>query len=194
MQGGVGISVAGGLSFGVAYLLDGAMHNNPQDNLNLPLPFPDALQEFSVATERAVGAERHALGRVGERGDEVGHQHASRQRVRVPARQAIQRHRSVCPIGPDGKRRDDGLQRNQFGGTLGGPMLRDRLFFFGAIPGHGRPSDAGGEHRVRADGGDAGRRLHGVRVAGLQRGPAGRAARAVRQQPDRSGAVQPGGA
>src|SRR5206468_4241107 len=50
MQGGVNISVAGGLSFGVAYLLDGAMHNNPQDNANLPMPFPDALQEFSVAT------------------------------------------------------------------------------------------------------------------------------------------------
>src|ERR671911_126408 len=50
MQGGVGVSVAGGQSFGVAYLLDGAMHNNPQDNLNLPFPFPDALQEFSVAT------------------------------------------------------------------------------------------------------------------------------------------------
>jgi hypothetical protein len=26
------------------------MHNNPQNNANLPLPFPDALQEFSVAT------------------------------------------------------------------------------------------------------------------------------------------------
>src|SRR5688572_11821483 len=50
MTGGVSISVAGGLSFGVAYLLDGAMHNNPQNNANLPLPFPDALQEFSVAT------------------------------------------------------------------------------------------------------------------------------------------------
>src|SRR5437773_6939575 len=50
MQGGVSIAVAGGLSFGVAYLLDGAMHNNPQNNANLPLPFPDALQEFSVAT------------------------------------------------------------------------------------------------------------------------------------------------
>ena len=48
--GGKGISVAGGQSFGVAYLLDGAMHNNPQDNLNMPFPFPDALQEFSVAT------------------------------------------------------------------------------------------------------------------------------------------------
>jgi hypothetical protein len=50
MQGGVNISVAGGLTFGVAYLLDGAMHNNPQNNANLPMPFPDAVQEFSVAT------------------------------------------------------------------------------------------------------------------------------------------------
>ena len=31
-------------------MLDGAVHNNPQDNVNLPLPFPDALQEFRVAT------------------------------------------------------------------------------------------------------------------------------------------------
>jgi len=46
----VNISVAGGLDFGVAYILDGAIHNDPQNNANLPLPFPDALQEFSVAT------------------------------------------------------------------------------------------------------------------------------------------------
>jgi len=50
MQGGVAYAVAGGQSFGVAYLLDGATHNNPYDNLNLPLPFPDALQEFRVET------------------------------------------------------------------------------------------------------------------------------------------------
>src|SRR5688572_7214818 len=50
MGGGAGISVAGGQSFGVAYLLDGATHNNPYDNLNLPLPFPDAMQEFRVET------------------------------------------------------------------------------------------------------------------------------------------------
>src|SRR5678815_4038087 len=49
-QGGVNISVAGGLSFGVSYLLDGAMHNDPQNAGGMPLPFPDALQEFSVAT------------------------------------------------------------------------------------------------------------------------------------------------
>ena len=41
--------------------------------------------------ERPVGAERHAFGRRGERRHEVGHQHAARQRLRVPARQAVQR-------------------------------------------------------------------------------------------------------
>jgi hypothetical protein len=46
----VGISVAGGLRSGVGYTLDGALHNNNYDNANLPFPFPDALQEFRVAT------------------------------------------------------------------------------------------------------------------------------------------------
>src|SRR5258705_9244731 len=43
-QGGVNISVAGGLQFGVAYTLDGAVHNDPPNSASLPLPFPDALQ------------------------------------------------------------------------------------------------------------------------------------------------------
>ena len=45
-----GIAITGGQPFAVSYLLDGAMHNNVLDGLNLPLPFPDALQEFSVET------------------------------------------------------------------------------------------------------------------------------------------------
>jgi hypothetical protein len=35
---------------GVGYTLDGALHNTSYDNSNLPFPFPDALQEFRVAT------------------------------------------------------------------------------------------------------------------------------------------------
>src|SRR6266850_5455612 len=42
----VNVSVAGGLANGLTYLLDGGSHNDPFNNLNLPLPFPDALQEF----------------------------------------------------------------------------------------------------------------------------------------------------
>ena len=49
-SGGEGYAVAGGQTSSVAYLLDGAIHNNPFDGLNLPLPFPDALQEFKLET------------------------------------------------------------------------------------------------------------------------------------------------
>src|SRR3954465_8642282 len=47
-NGGIAYSLAGGLNFGVSYVLDGATHNNPYDNLNFPLPFPDALGEFKA--------------------------------------------------------------------------------------------------------------------------------------------------
>jgi hypothetical protein len=46
----VTISVAGGTSNGMTYTLDGGTHNDPMNNLNLPLPFPDAMQEFKVET------------------------------------------------------------------------------------------------------------------------------------------------
>src|SRR3954454_2523793 len=50
------VSVAGGLSSGLNFTLDGANHNNPQDNSYMSVPFPDALQEFKVETS-ASGAQ-----------------------------------------------------------------------------------------------------------------------------------------
>jgi hypothetical protein len=135
MQGGVAYSVAGGQSFGVAFLLDGAMHNNPQDNLNLPLPFPDALQEFSVATSGLTaqngthsGASVNAVTKSGTNTFHGNGFEFFRDK-RFNARSAF------AAIGPDGKKKDDGLQRNQYGGTLGGPIVQNKLFFFGAYQG-----------------------------------------------------------
>ena len=135
VPGGLGISVAGGQSSGVAYLLDGAMHNNPQDNLNLPFPFPDALQEFSVATSGLnaqngmhAGASVNAVTKSGTNrftGNVFEFLRDRRFNAKNPFAQ----------IGPDGQRVDDGLRRNQFGGTLGGPLVRNKLFFFGAYQG-----------------------------------------------------------
>ena len=42
------VTVAGGLRMRVAYNLDGVVHQDPYNNLSLPLPFPDAVQEFKV--------------------------------------------------------------------------------------------------------------------------------------------------
>ena len=134
-QDSVAISVAGGLRTGVAYVLDGAMHNDPYDNTNMPFPFPDALQEFSVATGGlSAQAGMHsgaAVNAVTRSGTNALHGNAF---------EFLRHHQFNSPeqfaaIGADGKKVSDGLVRNQFGGTLGGPILRDRLFFFGGVQG-----------------------------------------------------------
>ena len=43
-------SVAGGAANGVNFLLDGGDNNDAFSNVNLPIPFPDAVQEFNVQT------------------------------------------------------------------------------------------------------------------------------------------------
>jgi len=134
-QGGVNISVAGGLQFGVAYTLDGAVHNDPQNSASLPLPFPDALQEFRVATSglAAQSGMRSAasVNAVTKSGTNTLHGNLFEfiRDKRFNAKSPF------AAIGPDGKRFDDGLKRNQFGGTLGGPIVRDRLFYFAGYQG-----------------------------------------------------------
>ncbi len=44
------VSVGGGMLNGTTYLMDGGTFNDPFNNLNLPTPFPDAIQEFNVQT------------------------------------------------------------------------------------------------------------------------------------------------
>jgi len=131
----VAISVAGGLRTGVAYVLDGAMHNDPYDNTNMPFPFPDALQEFSVATGGLSaqngmhsGASVNAVTRSGTNAFH-GNAFEFLRHHRFNATEAF------APRGPDGRKVSDGLVRNQFGATLGGPIVRDKLFFFGAYQG-----------------------------------------------------------
>ena len=135
MPGGVRISVAGGLPFGVGYSLDGASHNNPQTNAGLPLPFPDALQEFQVATG-GLSAENGvksgaAVNAVTKSGANTFHGDAF-EFLRDRHFNAPQH---FAPIDSNGKQRDDGLRRSQFGGTVGGPIVHDKLFFFGGYQG-----------------------------------------------------------
>jgi hypothetical protein len=132
-QSGVQISVAGGLSSGVAYTLDGAIHNDTQTTDGLPLPFPDALQEFSVVTSGApaqygmnTGASVNAVTKSGT----INHHGNGFEFVRDARFNATS---PFAAIGPDGKRLNDGLKRNQFGGTIGGPVVHDKLFFFGGF-------------------------------------------------------------
>ena len=134
-QGGVNISVAGGLAFGVAYTLDGAVHNDPQNSGGLPLPFPDALQEFRVATSGlSAQSGMHSAASVNAV-TKSGTNRFSGNAFEFLRDKRFNARSPFAAIGPDGKRRDDGLKRNQFGGTVGGPIVRDTLFFFAGYQG-----------------------------------------------------------
>jgi hypothetical protein len=123
MATGINVSVAGGQSFGVAYLLDGAMHTNPYDATGMPTPFPDALLEFRVQTStqgaetgRASGAAVNAVTRSG-----TNQFHGD---VFWFVRNAVFNAKDSDALAKDQ------LKRNQFGGTIGGPIVKNRLFFF----------------------------------------------------------------
>ena len=111
--------------------------------VELPLPFPDALQEFRVETSAAERAERHSRRRHGQRGHQVRHQRVARRYLRVRRHHRFNATNPFAGIDPTtGERLDDGVVRNQFGGTLGGPSWPDKLFFFGAYQGTRANRDA----------------------------------------------------
>ena len=130
----VTISVAGGQANGMTYIMDGGTHNDPFNNLNLPTPFPDALQEFKVETSSLPARYGHhaasAVNLVTKSGtnvlrgnvfDFVRNYHFNARNFFAPAR--------------------DSLRRQQFGGTLGGPVLKDKLFFFEGYQGRNEKSN-----------------------------------------------------
>jgi hypothetical protein len=125
------ISVAGGVANQQTYLLDGSNHNDAYNGLNLPLPFPDALQEFKVETSAL--AAQYGL-------------HSSAAVTAVTKSGTNTYHGDLFYFLRNGdlNARDffaptrDSLKRNQFGGTIGGPLLprlRDKLFFFAGYQG-----------------------------------------------------------
>jgi Carboxypeptidase regulatory-like domain len=119
----VGVSIAGGQENGNNYLLDGADHNDTHSNVNLPFPFPDALQEFSVQTNGV--SARYGL-----------HPYAVVNAVTKSGTNRI--HGDLFEFVRNGNFNarnffapaQDSLRRNQFGGTIGGPIRKDKLFLF----------------------------------------------------------------
>jgi hypothetical protein len=119
----VSFSVAGGLNNGVNFTLDGAYHNNPQSNGYMTTPFPDALQEFKVETSAtsAAGGVKSAgsVSLVTKSGTNEFHGDLFEF-----VRNGMFNARNAFAV------RRDTIKRNQFGGTVGGPIAKNKLFFF----------------------------------------------------------------
>ena len=123
------ISIAGGAQGSVAYWLDGGTHNDPLSNQNLPLPFPDTVQEFKVETSSLPAQYgTHPSGAVNVVTKSGGNEFHGDAFEYV--RNYIFDSKNTAYDSEGAPYFRDNLKRNQFGGTLGGPIFKDKLFFF----------------------------------------------------------------
>ncbi len=122
------VSIAGGQANATNFFLDGGTHLDSRTNVGLPLPFPDAVQEFKVETSTLpANYGSHAGGAVNaitKSGTNAIHGDA----FWFLRNYAFNARNFFAPVR-------DSLKRNQAGGVLGGPIVRDRLFFFAGYQG-----------------------------------------------------------
>jgi len=127
----VTISVAGGEANGTNYLMDGGDNNDAFSNVNLPFPFPDALQEFSVQTSSMSARYGVHPGAVVNVITKSGTNQWHGDLFEFVRNYRFNAAPAVINAQPSSVKARDSLKRNQFGGTLGGPVLHDKLFLFG---------------------------------------------------------------
>jgi len=131
-------SIAGSSANGVNFLLDGGDNNDAFSNVNLPIPFPDAVQEFNLQANGLPAQYGLHPGGVVNIVTKSG-ANAFHGDVFEFLRNYKLNARTKGTVISQPLR--DSLKRNQFGGTAGGRIIKDKLFFFGGYQGTRQRSD-----------------------------------------------------
>lgn len=129
-------SVSGGRNVDMNFTLDGGINMNPFYGIANEYPNPDALQEFSATTRNysaVFGRGTSAVTAVTRSGTNELHGTLFEflRNTDFDSRPFFAAKRSV-------------FKRNQYGGTLGGPIIKNKLFLFGSYQGtkaRGSPGD-----------------------------------------------------
>lgn len=120
--------VNGGGANGVYYLLDGVDYNDMYINTNLPFPSPDALEEFNVQTGNMSATYGNATGGLVNAVTKSG-----TDKIHGDVFEFLRNYdmdaKNYFATSPNP------LKQNQFGGTIGGPVVKDKLFYFGSYQG-----------------------------------------------------------
>jgi hypothetical protein len=113
---------------GVYYTLDGSSHNDTYLTMNLPFPNPDAVNEFRLQ-------ENNLSAIYGSSGSGV---------INIVTKSGTNAiHGTLFEFLRNGDLNarnffaptQDTLKRNQFGGSFGGPIRKDKLFYFASYQG-----------------------------------------------------------
>ncbi len=121
-------NVNGGGPNGVNYQLDGTDNNDTYMNTNLPFPDPDAVEEFNVQTGNMSAEYGNAISGVVDIVTKSGTNQFHGDAFDFVRNYVFDARNFFAPTR-------DTLKQNQFGGTLGGPIKRDKLFFFASYQG-----------------------------------------------------------
>lgn len=137
-------SISGGRNDSNTFLLDGGMNNDLLDNGVVYNPNPDSIQEFRVLTNNFTAEYGRNGGGiitvVTKSGTDAFHGSA----FEYNRNDAYNANRFLNNFTHQAR---PVLKRNQYGGTVGGPIKKDKLFFFVAYQGQKqteiRPSNLG---------------------------------------------------
>jgi len=119
----ISVSIAGGMGNTTQWRLDGGDNNDYMANGNLPFPFPDAVSQFSVesaALNSSAGMHTGGLVNVVTRSGTNTYHGSAFEFLRndyINAKNFFSASK-------------DHLHQNQYGGTFGGKIIRDKLFAF----------------------------------------------------------------
>lgn len=122
------VSASGGRANSTAFYLDGGINEDPLTQVAGIFPNPDAIQEFSFNTSTysaKFGGQGGGVVNAVTRGGTNTFHGTVFEFIRNYALNA-NNYFSL---------KSDGLRRNQYGATLGGPIQRGKMFFFGAWQG-----------------------------------------------------------
>jgi len=120
-------SIAGGRTDSVTFLLDGALNNDLLDNGVVFNPNPDTIAEFRILESNYSSEYGRNGGGVVSVVTKSGTNEFHGSAFEFLRNDALNANTFFNKV--DGLDRDV-LKRNQYGGTLGGPIRRDKLFFF----------------------------------------------------------------
>src|SRR5687768_11171364 len=112
----------------VNFQLDGTSHNDTYLNSGLPFPNPDSVQEFNLQSSNFSAEYGNAAGGVVNIVTRAGTNQFHGSWFHFIRNGAMNARQFFAPV-------QDTLKRNQFGGALGGPIVKQKLFFFGTFQG-----------------------------------------------------------
>lgn len=127
-------NIAGGQGNQSDYRLDGGDNNDYESNTSFALPFPDAVAQFSVQSSvQSADTGLHPAGVINvvtKSGSNQWHGNAF-EFMRNDIIDATNFFATCTPVAPATTcKAKDSLHQNQFGGTFGGRIIKDKLFFF----------------------------------------------------------------